>query len=83
MPPKEQLKVMREFMLAITPVMTRYCLENSDVANPVESAKLTMEWAMHLSSQFASCYDIVHATPENAPQTNPLKTQLQTSDEPA
>jgi hypothetical protein len=70
--PAEQLKLMREFMLAIAPVVTAHHLDQGGFT-PSETAKTVLEWSMHLSSQFAACHDAFHATPENAPKTNAIK----------
>lgn len=65
---------MREFMLAIAPVVTGHHLDQGGFT-PNETAKTVLEWSMHLASQFAACHDAFHAqTPENAPKANPIKT---------
>ena len=62
----DQLLLIREFMLKLTPVITRETLRNTEAQSPAENAKTCLNWAMHLASQFASCYDQFHAA-ENTP----------------
>jgi hypothetical protein len=74
---RDQLQLVREFMLAIAPVVTRHSLHAIEAPDPAANARMTLEWAMHLATQYGTCHDMFYVA-ENTPQTaHPIKARLE------
>jgi hypothetical protein len=78
-----QAILVNDFMFRIAPEITRWTLENSENPDPASSAKMALEWSMHLAAQCASCYDTIHAPENTLASANPTKTKLQIRREPS
>jgi hypothetical protein len=69
-----QLSVIREFMLAVAPTVVRHSLRSAvfdevgalPTYTAAQTAKLTLELAMHLAGQYAACYDSLHRETKSA-----------------
>lgn len=69
-----QLSVIRDFMVAIAPIVVRhklhYAFYDEDgqlpATLPVQTAALTLELAMHLAGQYGAVYDSVHHEKKSA-----------------
>ena len=72
-----QAQLIREFMLAVAPSITRYSLETG--AGVIENASLVLEWSMQLAARYNELYEMLTSTAQDSPQTLESKTSTPTA----